>query len=464
MGMSLLRRGLSLDNKDMKRVLAITMPAMLELVFSHLFSMMDSIMLGRTAMSAVAIAAVGLTNNPVNLVIGILSAFNVGATAAVAWAIGAGDNDTAKAVTRNMLVLDLLLGILVTILGMRFATSIVTFMGAKEDTLPYAAEYLRIVAMGFLPAALTMGVTASLRGAGLTRMPMAYNLFSNLLNVFGNYILIFGKLGVPALGVVGAAISTTLSRYVALALALGVLFFGQSQVRISLRQSFRLRLPLVKQIFRVGLPGAAEQGIMQIGFMLFTRTVAVLGTTMLAAHQIGLSINGLSWVPSQAFGVAATTLVGQSMGAGHPLKARDQAKLIHRCALISAFAVGLFFVFGAHLIASLYINDAAVIALSAQVLRIMALGMPGIATQQSISAALRGARDSLFPLIASATGIWVFRVLVAPLFVHTLGWGLDGAWFSIVLDQTTRGIVVYVRFIRGKWMANASSQHVVEDH
>lgn len=450
--MSLLQRGLRLDKQDMKRIFAITLPAMLELLFSQFFGMFDTIMLGQTQVATEAIAAIGLTNNPINLIYGILTAFNVGATAAVAWAVGAKDFDSAKAITRNMLVIDIILGVLSTIAVTFFSTEIVLFMGANPDTVDYAKEYLSVIAMGFVPAAITMGVTSSLRGAGLTRVPMMYNLFSNLLDVFLNYGMIYGRLGFPEMGVLGASLSTTISRFVAMSLALGFIFLGQTQVRISLKQSFLLKKEIIAKIFRVGIPAGIEQLIMQIGFMLFTKTVSGLGTTMMAAHNIGLNVNGLSWVPSQAFGVASTTLVGQSMGAKEPEKARDQAKMIHRFALISAGLVMILFTTGAPFIARLYINDPAVWPITAGVLRLVALGLPAIATQLPIAAALRGARDTVFPLIASASGIWIFRVFVCPLLVYNLGLGLNGAWLSIVLDQCTRATVVYIRFRRGKWM------------
>ena len=454
--MQLLQRGLALDKSDLRRIWVITLPAMLELVLSQLFGMVDTIMLGQTPMAAKAIAAMGLTNNPINLINGIMVAFNVGATAAVAWAIGAGDQKTAKAITCNILVLDVFMGLIGMFVGTFFAEPIVMFMGAQPDTVEYAREYLFVIAIGFLPTALTMGTTACLRGVGLTRVPMVYNLVSNLLDVFLNYGMIYGKFGFPEMGVLGASLSTTVCRFVAMGCALGFLFFGNSQIRLSIRDSFRLKLSIVKQIFSVGLPNGIEQLIMQIGFILFTKTVSGLGTTVLAAHNIGLNINGLSWVPSQAFGVAATTLAGQSMGAGEPTKARDQVRMIHRCSLIVAAMVATLYMVCAKQIVGLYINDPAVVALSVGALQLIALGMPAIATQIPIASALRGVRDAKFPLIASMSGIWIFRVFVAPLLVYNLGMGLRGAWLSIVLDQMTRAVVVYIRFRRGKWMQHAA--------
>jgi len=451
--MQLLGSKLDLDKKDMRRILSITLPAMVEMLLAQLLGMVDTMMLGHTgAMSTTALAAVGFTNNPINLMIGLLAAFNVGTTAAVAWALGAGDVKSARQAASTALGLNLIMGAVISLLGYTFAGPLVTFMGARGDTYLYAKQYLQSVAVGMLPAALNMAVTGSLRGAGLTRLPMLYNLGSNLFSVLANYVMIYGRLGFPAMGVLGAGISTSISRTLATVAALIVLFRVDSQIRLHVREAFRIRKAQVTRLMRVGSTTALEQGLMQVGFILFARSVGGLGETVFAAHQIGLNINGLSWVPSQAFGVAATALVGQSMGAGQPLKARACAKLVHRMALCCSALVGTLFALGSHLIAGLYIDNAEVAGLASGVLRLMALGMPGIATQIPIAASLRGAGDAWFPLIASFIGIWVFRVTVAPMLIYTLGLGLTGAWLSIVLDQITRAGVVYTRFAKGKWM------------
>ena len=120
--------------------------------------------------------------------------------------------------------------------------------------------------------------------------------------------------------------------------------------------------------------------------------------------------------------------------------------------MCGAALIAALFVAGSQLIASLYTTDSEVIRLSGGVLKLIALGMPGICTQLPVAAGLRGARDTKFPLMASMAGIWIFRVMLAPVFIYTLGWGLTGAWLTIVLDQTTRAAVVYARFKSGRWL------------
>lgn len=450
--MKLLTRGLALDREDMRRILVIMLPAMVELLMSQLFHMVDTIMLGHSSISTVAIAAVGLTNTPFNMCNGIMNALNVGTTAAVAWAIGAKKAEDAQAITRTSLSMNFIIGCIVTILLYAGAPAIITFMKAEPDSYAYAVEYLQIIALGMLPLGLTYGITGSMRGAGKTKLPMLYNLFANLLNVIGNYLLIYGKFGFPELGVAGAAISTTVSRWVALVLAVCVLYFGKHPIRQKFSLDFIPRKEWLQRITRVGSTAAAEQMIMQIGFMMFALTVSGLGTATFAAHQIALNVNGLTWMPAQAFGVAATAIVGQCLGAGDKEKARDFVKVIHRMSLCVAALIAVTFLLTSQYIAALYTTDAATAAQAAIALKLIAVGLPGICTQIPIAAALRGAGDARFPLIASALGIWIFRVAVAPLFVNVFGWGLTGAWLSIALDQTTRATVVYSRFRTGKWM------------
>ena len=450
--MQKLAKGLNLSREDISRVLAIMLPALLELLLSHLFTMVDTIMLGRSEISAVAIAAVGLTNNPTNLVRSILIALNVGTTAGVAWAVGAGDEKSAGQIARNALMLNAIVGAAAAAVVYTFAGPIVTFMGAGADTFEYARQYLQIIAVGMLPLSMIFAITAGLRGVGQTKLPMKYNLIANMLNVVGNYLLIYGKLGLPKMGVAGAALSTTLSQVLGFFLAIYTAFHADTPVRMRLDRFWRLRVKWIRRILNVGMTSMLEQLIMQIGFIIFARQVSGLGTLVFAAHQIGLSINGLSWMPGQAFGVAATTLTGQSLGAGEKEKATDFVRLIHRMSMISAALIAVLFVAGSQLIASLYTTDPEVIQLSGGVLKLIALGMPGICTQLPIAAGLRGARDTKFPLMASMAGIWIFRVMLAPVFIYTLGWGLTGAWMTIVLDQTTRALVVYARFKSGRWL------------
>lgn len=453
------------DKNIWRKILKITWPAFIELVMSTLFGMVDMMMVGQIPnkqMSEAGLNAIGFTNQPFFLLFAIFAAVNVGTTTLVAWNIGAKQQEKAKSVVKQILVINIVLGTLLSVLGIILARYIVVFMSGNPGNINPAAQklrvelgiqYFQIVAAGLMFQAVTAGVTASLRGAGETKIPMLYNLGANLLNVLGNYMLIFGKFGAPEMGVAGAALSTTLSRLIACAFSLYVIFSKKSlsSMSIPLRGNWKPDFGIIRRVFNIGFPAALEQFILQSGLMLFARTVAKLGEAEFAAHQIGLNINGLTFSPSMAFGVAATTLVGQSLGANDEEKAERYGNLIHHMAIGVACFVGLMFLIFSHPMARLYTNNENVAGMAGTVLKIVALAQLGMPTQLTLSGALRGAGDTMYPLYASAFGIWGFRVVMAHFFVHVFGWGLIGAWIALVLDQYTRAAIVYARYKSGRW-------------
>jgi len=433
-----------------REAISITWPAFVELVMSTLFGMVDMIMVGK--LSSAAIAAVGLTNQPFMLLLAIFSAVNVGTSTLVAWNIGAGNKEKASFVARQIVVINTILGIIMSTVGLVFSRQIVIFMGAEADTIKDATIYFQIVSAGLVFQAINLGITAALRGAGETKIPMFYNIGSNLLNILGNYILIYGKFGMPKMGVAGAALSTTISRWAACFIALGIVYFSNlSVISIERKGIFKFDVDIIKQVFSIGLPSAMEQFVLQSGLMLFARTVSGLGTVKFAAHQIGLNICGLTFSPSMAFGVAATTLVGQSLGAKDEEKAKKYADMIHHMAILVACIMGGVFILFSYQLALLYTDDITVAAAASVILKIMALAQPGQSTQLSVAGVLRGAGDTMYPLYASIFGIWIFRVFVAYIFVNVFHWGLIGAWVALVFDQYTRAAIVYFRYRSGKW-------------
>lgn len=438
------------DNSVWGQILKITLPAFVELVMSTLFGMVDMVMVGR--LSPAAIAAVGLTNQPFMLLMAIFAAVNIGGTTLVAWSVGGNNLNKAKTVTRQIIVVNTLLGLVIGVLGLVAARPVVLFMGANTDTIEMATGYFQIVASGLVFQALILGISACLRGAGETKIPMAYNVGSNLLNVFGNYLLIYGKWGFPQMGVTGAALSTTLSRLIACLAAFYVIYLSnQTIIKIKIKDGYRLDRKLLKQIFLIGLPSALEQFVLQSGLMLFAKIVSSLGTAGFAAHQIGINISGLSFSPSMAFGVAATTMVGQSLGAGDPEQADNYARSIKKLAIFTACLIGLGFLLFSHQLALIYTTDLAVAGMAGTVLKILALAQPGQSSQLTLAGALRGAGDTMYPLYASVLGIWVFRVGVTYIFVNLLHWGLTGAWVALVMDQYIRSFVIHLRFYSGRW-------------
>ncbi len=430
-----------------KQVLQLAGPSLVEMALVTFVNMADMIMVGR--LGPAAIAAVGLTNQPVFFAMAAFIALNVGTTAVIARAIGSGEDDVANDAMRQSLMLVIIMGLAVTVLGFVFARSVLGFMGAEADVLPLGVSYMKIIASGGVFMVVSMSLTAALRGAGDTVSPMKANMVANVSNVIGNYLLIYGKFGFPKLGVPGAAVATTIARTIAFVLLLRVALTGNS--RLHLTGPFKFNLKLLERIVRVGMPSAMEQIILRAGQLTYVRIVASFGTTVIAAHQIGMNIMSLSFMPGMAFAIAATTLVGQGLGAGMPEVAESWARETRRMGTIVSCCMALVFILFGKYIAMLYTSDPDVVTRTAVVLRILGLVQPAQSTQFILAGGLRGAGDTKWPLYSTAIGVWGFRVAVGYLLAVVMGMELVGAWMGMAVDQLARSVIIALRFRSGKW-------------
>ena len=430
-----------------RRVIDLAGPALVEMLLVTLVGMADMIMVGR--IGPAAIAAVGLTNQPVFFATAVFMALNVGTTAVIARAIGAGEKLVANNALRQSFMLTTIMGIGVSVLGLAFARDVMVLMGAEEDVIPLGVAYMQIVAAGAIFMLLTMSVAAALRGAGDTKTPMKVNTFCNILNVIGNYLLIYGKLGFPRMGVAGAALSTSISRAIAFVLIMRAVTGGRFILHLT--GPARFDFPLIRRIVNIGIPAAIEQLTLRGGQLAYLRIVAGFGTAVVASHQIAMNILSLSFMPGQAFAVAATTLVGQGLGARRPDLAEKGALETRRIGMmVSGFMAFIFILFGRY-IAMLYSNDPTVVAKTAVVLRIIGLVQPAQSTQFILAGGLRGAGDTKWPLYSTAIGIWGFRVALGYVLAVVLDMELVGAWIAMAVDQIVRSAIIMFRFRSGKW-------------
>ena len=433
----------------------IAWPVLAELLLGSLFGMVDMMMLGRianNALAAASVAAVGITNQPLIIGLSLVQALNVGGTAIIARYYGAKQNDKIEMVLKHVMFLSLFLLVLpIAVLGLIFTDTLMSFMGAQQDSIQVGRYYFKIIMAGFIFQSLNMSISAALRGMGETKMPMKINLKCNFFNVFGNAILIYGLLGFPRLGVTGAGISTAFSNVIASLLMFRYLINGKSVIKFSVNSPFKFNKYIIYDLIKIGIPASLEQLILRIGILLFTKIVASLGTVILAAHQIAINILGLSFQPGQAFGIAASSLVGRSLGAKNPKKAEEYAKETHRIGfMISTFMAMVFFLFGPQIV-GLYSDDPMIIQNSSIALKIVAITQVFQSSQFILAGALRGAGDTFWPFISSSIGVILMRVTLAYIFVIIMGYGLIGAWMADFVDQLFRWILIHMRFRTGHW-------------
>ncbi len=444
------------SKKDIRMEISkIAGPVFIELLLGTLFGMIDMMMLGNygsEATQAAGIAAVGITNQLMFIGLSLVQALNTGATSMVARYVGAKRTDRIESVVKHVIILtQVLLVIPILILGLGYTEPVMKFLGAHSDTIAVGSGYFRVIMLGFIFQAFNFSIVASLRGSGDTKTPMKINVTSNLLNVAGNAILIYGLFGAPEFGATGAAISTAGSHVIAFILLIRYISKKDSTIHISLKNKFKFNKDIIYNLVKIGLPASLEQIAMRAGILIFSKLIASLGTVAYATHQIAVNILGLSFTPGQSFGIAASTLCGRSLGEEDPDLAEEYIKECSKIGSGFAFLMGVLFFFFGGFIASLYTQNQEVIREASTVLRLIAFIQPFQCYQLIIAGGLRGAGDTVWTLISTFIGILLIRVILAFYFVKVLGMGLFGAWLAIFIDQFFRWIMISIRFRTEKW-------------
>ncbi len=435
-----------------RKVVQLSLPVFAEVVLQTLTQVVDMAMVGR--LGASAIAAVGLSMQPLFLGQGVFMGLSVGTTALVARFTGAGDRRMAGRTNHQSLLVSTALALVMCAAAYVYARDIVTLMGAEPDVVALGTSYLRYLVPGFAMLLATMTVGGALRGAGDTTTPMKINVLVNLVNVAGNYMLIFGHFGFPALGIDGAAIATTVSRMIGGVLFLWAAWRSGSPValpRLRLAACFRIDTAVVGRVLRIGVPAILERLVISSGMLVYIRAVAGLGTVVYAAHNIANNAESLSFMPGLAFATAATALVGQGLGAGRPDVAERSAREALKLGLAVMGTMALVFLAVPQYLMMIYTSDPEIIRLGSIALRVISFGQVPMGTAFIFSGALRGAGDTRSVLYVTAFAVWVVRLSATYLLVVVGGLGLFGAWLAMVADWLVRGGYVWHRFRAGRW-------------
>lgn len=427
----------------------IAWPSAVESTLVGLVGAIDTMMVG--GIGTAAIAAVGITNQPKFILLAAINSLNVGVTAIVARRKGENNQESANSCLRQCLLLSAFISIFMAVMGFLYASEILIFAGAEADYLDYAVSYFRILMVSIFFQAINLTINAAQRGAGNTRISMRTNVTGNIVNVIFNYLLINGVWFFPKLGVQGAAIATVLGAFVACCMSVATLLKRGSFLSFHTIGRWKLSKALLLLLFSISGSALIEQVFMRIGFFTYAKLVAALGTTAYATHLICMNILSLSFNFADGFGVAASSLMGQSLGAKRPDMATLYVKAGQRIVFCISAVLCVCFITGRYFLVSLFSQEAEVIELGAIIVLFIA-GITWLQTSQVIiSGSLRGAGDTRFVALSSLISVTLFRPFLAWLFCYPLGFGLIGAWFSLFADQGIRLILNFWRFSTGKW-------------
>lgn len=319
----------------------ISWPCALETVLVSLVGSIDIMMVG--GLGAHAIAAVGLTNQPKFILLAMIFSLNVGVTAIVARRKGEQDYHGANSCLRQSIILSLGISMIMAFLGYFFAYEILEFAGAGDDVILESVAYYKILMVSIVFTALSLTINAAQRGVGNTRISMKTNVTANIFNLIFNYLLINGIWIFPRLEVRGAAIATTIGSIIGCLMSIFSLYHNTNFLEMKAKASWKFDKKTMKAFLNISGSSVVEQVFMRIGFFSFAKIVAALGTIAFATHQICMNIINLSFCFGDGLGVAASSLVGQNLGARRPDKAIIYGKTGQRMSFIVSTALFLFF-------------------------------------------------------------------------------------------------------------------------
>lgn len=378
----------------------------------------------------------------------VMIAITAGTTALVARAWGAKNKDEAERVTRASLWLCMGIAGAMTLPAFFFADQLAGIFELDDATVADAASFIRVMSLFNVAFAMSMVIGSALRAAGDTLTPLWIGLGTNCVNVFLVYGLVFGQFGLPAMGVRGAALATGLSLLSGSMVSLGLWWGGK--LRIPRGSGVALTQQRVRQLIRIGYPAGLEQAAMQVGFIVFLWIVSLYGTAPYAAYGIGVQILSFSFVVGIGFNIAASTHVGQKLGAGDPEGAERSGWRAMRLAVLTMAILSGLIIMTAESIASFIIDDPEVVRLTVVFIYVLGAAQPLMAIDFTLGGALRGAGDTRFPLVTTIAGLVVVRGCVAGL-LALLDFRVEWVFCALLFDYCVKSSLMSWRFRRRAW-------------
>lgn len=444
-------RKMGASKNIVKETLQMAWPAVCESFFVSLAGMIDSLMV--SSIGSYAVAAVGLTTQPKFMGLAFFIAVNVAISALVARRRGEQKKEEANRILVTAVVLILAAVVVVSVLCVLFANQIIRFCGSAQDTHSTAVIYFRIIMGGMAFNVISMGINAAQRGAGNTMIAMRTNVTSNVVNVIGNYLLINGHLGFPALGIYGAAIATVFGTVVACIMSICSLLSNDTFV--SIPYIIKMRIQVSSQtlfhIIKVGYSVFIEQVLMRIGFMSTAMMAAGMGTDAMAAHQVGMNILGLTFSFGDGMQVAAVALIGRSLGEGLPQKAKEYGKVCRRIGMCISIVLAIVYLLGGETLYRMFFEESNIVAYGVQIIHVIIVIVLFQVSQVIYMGCLRGAGDTTYTAIASTISVTIIRTLFSYLCGIVFAWGITGIWLGVLADQISRFLFASIRFKTGKW-------------
>ncbi|WP_254505840.1 MATE family efflux transporter [Bacillus altitudinis] len=436
------------SEKSHPSLFALTWPIFIEISLYMLMGSADTLMLSQYSDNSVA--AVGVSNQLLNLLIVMFSFITTGTTIVIAQLLGAGRKQEATQVAYVSLGTNFLISFVISLLMFVLAVPILHMMGLSSELMPDATVFLQIVGLLSFIQALIMTYSAILKSYGFTRDTMYVTIGMNLLNVAGNYLVIFGPFGFPVLGVMGVALSTSFARLIGLT-AMILIVRHRIGLQFSFKRIFYIQRTHLKKLLKIGIPSAGEQLSYNGSQMIITLFITFMGTQALAAKVYTQNLMMFIMLFGAAISQGTQILIGRLIGAKEFDAAyRRCMKSLYWAIAISLLSSTALSLSSTHLL-TFFTSNSEIIQIASLLLILTIILEPGRSFNMVIINSLRAAGDAKFPVYMAMISMWGIGLPIAYLLGIQLEMGLIGVWISFIVDEWVRGIFMYRRWRSRVW-------------
>jgi putative MATE family efflux protein len=430
-----------------RSIFILAVPMVLEMVMESIFAVVDVFVVAH--LGAEAVATVGLTESMMTMLYALAMGLSIGAGAMVARRIGEKNGEEAAHTAAQVILFGAVMAALLGVLGVVFAPQLLRVMGGSSDVLAHAT-FTRIMLGGNISVVMLFLLNSVLRSSGDAAVAMRVLWLANAINIVLCPTLVLGLGPIPALGIKGAAIATTIGRGIGVAFALSRLFKPGARVELHARH-FAFDPTLIARVVRLSASATVQVFIGMVSWIGLVRILATFGSAAIAGYTIGIRIVIFALMPSFGLANAAATMVGQALGARKPDRAEQAVWTAGRYGMWFLGTVGALFVLFAPAIVSIFTSEPAVATYAVGTLRTVALGFPFYAYGMVLTQSFNGAGDTRTPTYINLFVFWLFELPLAWLLANSFGFGPQGVFAAATTAFCTLAVVSAVLFRRGGW-------------
>jgi putative MATE family efflux protein len=426
-----------------RRIFAFALPMLVGNVLQQLYVFVDSIIVGKF-IGKQALAAIGasfpIIFALISLVIGLVS----GTTVIISQYFGAKEHVKVRKAIETMFVYLLIISVVIPVLGILFSKNIFNLVGLPEDVIPEAVQYFNIFIGGSLVLFYFNGTNAVLRGLGDSKTPVYFMVISTVLNIVFDmvFVLVFNW------GIGSIALSTVIAHAIGFIVSFWYLKKSHSMFDFSLLK-LRFDKQIFKKSFKIGFPTGLQQVSVSLSLMAMVAVVSMFGTNVLAAYTVGARISSLASMPAMVFGTALSIFVGQNIGANKTNRVKTGLKAVFAMSSVVAIIITCIVVFFGQGLMKLFTNDPHVIEIGMVYLRIIGSFYLIFNAMFIVSGLLRGAGDTLIPMIINVIALWIVRVPIA--YFGSKEFGESGIWWAFPISWFIATALYYFRYLTGIW-------------